>query len=61
MNEFYAGWGTLALINSALARCMTRSGLAWFVLSLFLGPIATAALAVLGPPDSRKRRTKSAA
>lgn len=48
---YYAGWGTLMLINAALARSMRRSGLAWFLLSLFLGPIATLALAVMGPPD----------
>ena len=56
--EFYVGWGTLAFINSALARCMTRSGLAWFFLSLFLGPIATAALAIMGQPESRSRKSK---
>ena len=39
--EFYAGWGTLALVNAGLAQGKNRSGLAWFALSLFLGPIAT--------------------
>ncbi len=42
-----AGWGTLALIkvgNAGLAQGKNRSGLAWFLLSLFLGPIATFAL-----------------
>ncbi|MHC4940880.1 MAG: hypothetical protein ACYTHK_18210 [Planctomycetota bacterium] len=42
--EFFAGWGTLALINAGLAQGKNRSGLAWFLLSLLLGPIATFAL-----------------
>lgn len=56
MEQYYAGWGTLALINAALARCMSRSGLAWFFVSLFMGPIVTLLLAVMGPPEGRKRR-----
>ena len=41
-NSGYAiGWGTLALINAGLAQSKNRSGLHWFLLSLFLGPIAT--------------------
>ncbi len=39
--EFYAGWGTLALINAGLAQGKNRSGLGWFLMSLLLGPIAT--------------------
>ncbi len=39
--EFYVGWGTLTLINAGLAQGKNRSGLNWFLLSLFLGPIAT--------------------
>jgi hypothetical protein len=58
LNEYYAGWGTLALINSALGRCMMRSAWTWLFLSLFLGPFATAALAYLGPPDGSTRRFK---
>jgi hypothetical protein len=38
---FYVGWGTLALINGNLAQGKNKSGLLWFFLSLFLGPIAT--------------------
>lgn len=38
---FFAGWGTLALINAGLAQSKNRSGLNWWFLSLFLGPIAT--------------------
>jgi hypothetical protein len=38
---WYAGWGTLALVNAGLAQGKGRSGLAWFLLSLLLGPLAT--------------------
>jgi len=38
---FVVGWGTLALINSALAQLHGRSAFWWFVLSLVFGPIAT--------------------
>jgi hypothetical protein len=40
-NEFFVGWGTLALINAGLAQGKNRIGLNWFMLSLFLGPVAT--------------------
>ena len=39
--EWYAGWGTLSLINAALAQGKNRSGLGWWLLSLLLGPVAT--------------------
>lgn len=42
--EWYAGWGTLALINAGLAQSKRRSGLGWFLLSLLIGPIATVIL-----------------
>ena len=38
---FVVGWGTLSLINAGLAQGKGRSGLAWFFVSLLLGPIAT--------------------
>ena len=41
------GWGTLALINAGLAQGKNRSGLLWFLLSLFLGPIATFIIVLL--------------
>jgi len=41
------GWGTLALINAGLAQGKNRSGLGWFLISIFLGPIATFLLVVL--------------
>jgi hypothetical protein len=43
-NEWVAGWGTLALINAGLAQGKNRSGLIWFLLSLFFGPLATLVL-----------------
>lgn len=50
-NEFYAGWGTLALINCVLAQGKNRSGLIWFLFSLLGGPLATLVLALLGKPN----------
>ena len=50
-SEYYAGWGTLMLINAALARSLRRSGFTWFLLSLLLGPVATLLLALLGPRE----------
>lgn len=41
MEQYVVGWGTLALINAGLAQGKNRSGLAWFFISFFLGPIAT--------------------
>ena len=46
---YYAGWGTLALVNAGLAQGKNRSGLAWFLASLLLGPIATLLIVVLEP------------
>ena len=50
--EFFVGWGTLMLINAALARALGRTGFLWFLLSIVLGPIATFLLALFGPADS---------
>jgi hypothetical protein len=44
---FFVGWGTLSLINAGLAQGKNRSGLAWWLLSLVLGPIATLILVVM--------------
>lgn len=38
---YAVGWGTLTLINAGIAQGKNRSGLAWFLLSIFLGPMAT--------------------
>jgi hypothetical protein len=44
---YFVGWGTLALINAGLAQGKQKSGLLWFLLSIFLGPIATLILVLL--------------
>jgi hypothetical protein len=51
--EWFVGWGTLALINAGLAQGKHRSGLAWFLVSLLLGPIATLLIVALGDPTAR--------
>ena len=40
-SSYAVGWGSLALINAGLAQSKNRSGLGWFFLSIFIGPIAT--------------------
>jgi len=45
--DYFVGWGTLALINAGIAQGKNRSGLNWFLLSIFLGPIATFLLVIL--------------
>jgi hypothetical protein len=47
--EYFVGWGTLSLINAGLAQSKGRSGLAWCLLSLLLGPIATFLIVFLPP------------
>jgi hypothetical protein len=57
--DYFVGWGTLALINAGLAQGKNRSGLAWFLWSLLLGPLATLiVVAFLGkePPEFTLRR-----
>jgi hypothetical protein len=48
-SSYAIGWGTLALINAGLAQAKNRSGLGWFLLSLFLGPIGTFLIVILDP------------
>ena len=45
--SYVAGWGTLTLINAGIAQGKNRSGLNWFLLSIFLGPVATFILVAL--------------
>lgn len=47
--EFAVGWGTLTLINAGLAQSKGRGGFNWFLLSIFLGPIATFLIVFLDP------------
>ncbi|MEE4567530.1 hypothetical protein V2U94_07760 [Paenibacillus polymyxa] len=51
--DYYIGWGTLALINAGLAQSKNRSRLNWFVLSLLIGPFATLLIVVWDKPKSR--------
>jgi hypothetical protein len=46
---YFVGWGTLTLINAGLAQAKGRSGLVWWLVSLFLGPLATFLIVVLPP------------
>jgi hypothetical protein len=50
-SEYAIGWGTLSLINAGLAQTKNRSGLGWWLASLFLGPIATFLIVILDPVD----------
>jgi hypothetical protein len=47
---YAVGWFTLSLINAGLAQAKGRSGLNWWLVSLFLGPIATFLVVVMDPP-----------
>ena len=47
--NYAVGWTTLALINAGLAQPKGRSGLAWFLVSLLLGPVATFLIVALEP------------
>ena len=47
---YVVGWGTLALINAGLAQSKGRSRLAWFLVSLLLGPIATFIIVITDAP-----------
>lgn len=40
-HEYVAGWGTLTLLNTAIAQLHGKSTWLWFIISLLLGPIAT--------------------
>ncbi len=52
---WYVGWGTLALINAGLAQSKHRSGMGWFLASLFIGPIATLFIVLLDDLKLRDR------
>jgi hypothetical protein len=57
MDRFYfVGWGTLSLINAGLAQSKGRSGLIWWVASLFIGPIATLLIVALPRGDAGSDR-----
>jgi hypothetical protein len=46
---FAVGWGTLALINAGLAQTKNRSRLNWFLLTFWIGPIATFLIVYMDP------------
>ena len=46
---YAVGWFTLALINAGLAQSKGRGGLAWWLISLLLGPIATLLIVATDP------------
>ena len=48
--DYAVGWGTLALINAGLAQSKGRSRGVWFLVSLFLGPIATLLIVITNEP-----------
>lgn len=43
-------WFAIALINAGLAEQKNRSRLAWFFISMFIGPVATLLIVVFPPP-----------
>lgn len=51
--EYAVGWFTLSLINAGLAQTKGRSGLGWWIVTIFLGPIATFLIVVLDPPKPK--------
>jgi hypothetical protein len=44
------GWGTLAMLNGGLAESKGRSKVLWSLLSLGIGPLATAYLVYFASP-----------
>ncbi|MGZ8901136.1 MAG: hypothetical protein ACXW3Z_13665 [Limisphaerales bacterium] len=50
--SYAVGWFTLSLINAGLAQTKNRSGLLWFIASLFFGPLCTLLIVLL---DSVKK------
>jgi len=50
--QFAVGWGTLSLINPGLAQSKGRSGLLWWLVWLFIGPIASFLIVVLPKVDA---------
>jgi hypothetical protein len=50
---YAVGWGTLALLNAGLAQSKGRSRMAWFLVSLLLGPLATFIIVVTDRPSPK--------
>jgi hypothetical protein len=47
---YSTAWFTLSLVNAGLAQSKGRSGLNWWLVSLFIGPLAT--LVIVAWPSS---------
>jgi hypothetical protein len=50
--EFAVGWFTLSLVIAGIAQGKGRSGLAWWLLGVLLGPIALLILLFLNHGDA---------
>lgn len=54
MSEYLLGWGSLALLNAALANIDRRGPLKYFLGSLFLGPLITLLIATTREAEAGK-------
>jgi hypothetical protein len=45
--EYFVGWFTLSMVIAGIAQGKNRSGLAWWLLGLLLGPLALLILLLL--------------
>ena len=52
--EYAVGWFTLSMINAGLAQSKGRSRSNWWLVSLFLGPIATFLIVATDEKTDRK-------
>ena len=53
--EWYAGWGSLALIIAGLAHSYGRGRLSWFLVGLLLGPLALFLLVIWGKEEGSEK------
>ena len=52
--EYAVGWFTLSMVNAGLAQSKGRSRSHWWLVSLFLGPIATFLIVATDEKTDRK-------
>jgi len=52
--DYFVGWGTLSLINAGLAQSKGRSGFAWWLISVVLGPLASFLIVILPTHETRE-------
>ena len=55
MEDYYVGWGVLSLLNAGSAQGKNRSGFNWWLVSIFLGPIATFLVVIFEKLPEKKR------